>query len=138
MYLSGFLALNFAYAYFAFDRTALDVLRRNERLETIVSNQKAHNLLADESFIFSSIGRFNLHMPYVYALQFDGVEKPNELQSFLSFAHNNNDDLVIIDEMRSGKNFYKKLHLENVTLGQVVGNYQLIVAEKGWHVFKHK
>jgi hypothetical protein len=137
MYLSVYLAINVGYAYFSFNRTSFDVLEQNKRIEKWVIEENANSILADESFIFSSIGKYKLHMPYVYSLLFDKIEKENELQSFLNFAAINHDDFVLIDKHRTGKNFYKKLHLEELKPMQIVGEYQWISAENDVHVFKH-
>lgn len=137
VYLSVFLLVNLGYAWFSLSGTSFRVLERNQRIQDIVVQENAFNVLADESFIFSSVEKYKVHMPYVYALLYDNAVKENELATFLSFANENNDDLVVIDATRTGRNFYKKLHLQDLKLGDTIGNYQLIVQDKDFHVFKH-
>ncbi len=137
LYLSVYLAINIGYAYFSFSRSSFDVLEQNKQIEALVKRENAQLILADESFIFSSIGKYKLHMPYVYSLLYDKLEKDNELNSFLNFAAINHDDLVLIDKHRTGKNFYKKLHLEELKPLQTIGEYQWLGVQNDVHVFKH-
>jgi hypothetical protein len=136
VYLSMFLIINMGYAYFSFSRSSFQVLQQNDNIDGIVAKEGAIRILADESFVFSSLGKYQLHMPYVYALQHDDIEKENELESFLAFAYRNNDDLVIIDQFRMGENFYHKLNLSELQIGDGIGSYRLIGVDNGMHVFK--
>lgn len=136
VYLSIYLTINIGYAFFSFRRSAFDVLEQNNRIEKLVIQENGKEILADETFIFSSLGKYDLHMPYVYSLLYEDAEKESELVSFLDFAAVNHDDLVVVDHYRTGKNFFRKLNLETLEVGNVVGEYQLILVEHDMHVFK--
>lgn len=135
-FLALFLLVNLIYAAVYWKHNAIDTTHRNEAIEEILMQGNIKNVLGDETLIFQTIEKQNLHMPYVYSVLHKDSLNLNVQTSFFQFAKSNLDEMVVIDKHRMGKNFFSDLHIDNLAVGDEINNYQLMLSDKDVFAFK--
>lgn len=135
-FLALFLLVNLIYAAIYWNHNAISVIERNQKIEKLLVEEYVQNVLGDETLIFQTIEKQQLHMPYVYSVLFKDSLNVDVKSSFFQFAKRNSDEIVVIDKHRMGKNFFSDLNIENLNVGDSTNAYRLIFSDKDIYVFK--